>query len=66
MTSKKSHIEVDICAKLGDKIDIFEVKCSYRKTKAKKQLKRARKHIEAEGNSFFYCGSSGMLEQVVI
>ncbi len=59
--SKKSKGEVDIFAKKGDKVDIFEVKCSHRITKAKKQLKRARKHIGGKGNSYFYCGSSGLL-----
>jgi hypothetical protein len=59
--SKKSKGEVDIFAVKGKSIDLYEVKCSHRITKAKKQLKRARKHIGHSGNSYFYCGSSGML-----
>ncbi|MBI4441549.1 hypothetical protein HY639_05255 [Candidatus Woesearchaeota archaeon] len=54
--------EIDVLAKRGDAIDIYEVKCSHRPFKARQQLSRLRRifrhHIK---HSFFYCGSSGML-----
>lgn len=59
--SKKSKGEIDLFARKGNKVDLYEVKCSHRITKARKQLKRARKHIKKEGDSYFYCGSSGLL-----
>ena len=59
--SRKSKGEIDVYARKGDRIDLYEVKCSHRITKAKKQLKRARKCLGREGNSYFYCGSSGLL-----
>ncbi len=62
--SKKNSAEIDICAKRGEEIDIFEVKCSHRITKAKKQLQRARNYLGVPGNAYFYCGSSGLLVEV--
>ena len=35
---KRSLGEIDILAKKGNSIDLYEVKCSYRITKAKKQV----------------------------
>lgn len=62
--SKKSKGEIDLYAVKGNSIDLYEVKCSHRITKATKQLKRARKHIGRKGNAYFYCGSSGLLKQI--
>ena len=59
--SRKSKGEIDLFAKKGERVDLYEVKCSHRITKAKKQLKRARKMLNVKGNSYFYCGSSGIL-----
>ncbi|MDP2908972.1 MAG: hypothetical protein Q8N77_04165 [Nanoarchaeota archaeon] len=54
--------EIDIYARKGTRIDIYEVKCSYRITKAKKQLKRVKAFLELkDGNEYFYCGSSNLL-----
>ena len=55
--------EADIIARKGNSVDIYEVKCSYRITKAKKQLKRLGKYLKASKvrKYYFYCGSSGML-----
>ena len=36
--SKRSLGEIDIMAKKGSRFDLYEVKCSYRILKAKKQL----------------------------
>lgn len=62
--SKKSRGEIDLYAKVGDRIDIYEVKCSHRITKARKQLMRAQKCLGLRGNAYFYCGSSGIIELV--
>jgi len=47
------------------RIDIYEVKCSYRKTKARKQLERLKKLFPEIKSLFFFCGESGMLERLV-
>lgn len=59
--SRKSNGEIDLVARRGDRVDIYEVKCSHRIAKARKQVKRARKHIGKFGESYFYCGLSGVL-----
>ena len=54
--------EIDIYARKGARIDIYEVKCSYRIAKAKKQLKKAKNFLEIEdGKKYFYCGNSDLL-----
>ena len=67
MIKKERHSigEIDVCAVKGNKIDIYEVKCSYRKTKAKHQLKRLRNYINTE-NAFFYCGNAKTLEKISV
>jgi len=63
--SKRSLGEVDIIAKKGNRFDLYEVKCSYRILKAKKQLIRLKKYLKLENaRSYFYCGSSNMLVTV--
>ncbi len=54
--------EIDILPRRGDKYDAYEVKCSPRYVKARKQLRRIRKvsHFNIT-RTFFYCGSSGLL-----
>ena len=60
--SKRSLGEIDIVAKKGNRLDLYEVKCSYRILKAKKQLNRAKKHLKLNNaRSFFYCGNSKSL-----
>ncbi|MEK6967489.1 MAG: hypothetical protein AABX51_02555 [Nanoarchaeota archaeon] len=59
--NKRAIGEVDILARKGERLDLFEVKCSHRPIKAKKQLLRLRKYFGGTGDSFFYCGSSRLL-----
>lgn len=61
--SKKRRVaEIDLIGYKGDRVDVFEVKCSHRVIKAKKQLKRLRRIMDVEKlNTYFYCGSSGVL-----
>ena len=60
--SKRSLGEVDIIAKKGSSFDLYEVKCSYRILKAKKQLSRVKKYLNLKiARSFFYCGNSKAL-----
>ncbi len=59
---KRSLGEIDVLAKKGNKYDIYEVKCSYRITKARKQAKSLRKHFNQNiNNIYFYCGASASL-----
>jgi len=59
---KRSLGEIDIVAKKGNKVDLYEVKCSHRILKAKKQLQRIKRLMNLDkSRSFFYCGSSGAL-----
>ena len=54
--------EVDILACKDGVCDIYEVKCSYRICKAKKQIRRIRKSEELTiGKAFFFCGESDIL-----
>ncbi|HLC62387.1 MAG TPA: hypothetical protein VJI52_05205 [Candidatus Nanoarchaeia archaeon] len=63
--SKRSLGEIDIVAKKGNRLDLYEVKCSYRIVKARKQLKRIRKHLNLDNvRSYFYCGNSKVLVTV--
>ena len=62
---KRSLGEIDIVAKKGSKVDLYEVKCSHRIMKARKQLKRMKRLLNLDqSNAYFYCGSSGMLVSV--
>lgn len=64
--SKKHRLvaEIDILAIKDDYCDIFEVKCSYRITKARHQLKKIKKLLSSFSKvrkSFFFCGESQRL-----
>ena len=58
--------QVDLAGVKGTKTDLYEVKCSFRIHKAMKQLRRARRIMNASGSLFFYCGSSGQLKEVSV
>lgn len=62
---KRPVAEIDILAIKNNKCDIYEVKCSYRITKAKQQLDKIRKHMRSQNkevnNAFFFCAESGLL-----
>ena len=63
--SKRSLGEIDIIAQKGNRFDLYEVKCSYRILKAKKQLSRLKKYLKLENaRSYFYCGNSKLLVTV--
>ena len=63
--SKRSLGEIDIIAKKGSRFDLYEVKCSYRILKAKKQLNRLKRYLRLENTrSYFYCGNSKSLVTV--
>ena len=62
---KRSLGEIDIVARKGNKVDLYEVKCSHRIVKARKQLKRMRRLMNLnKSKSYFYCGSSENLIDV--
>lgn len=58
--------EVDILARKGDEVHLFEVKCSYRIIKAKRQLSKMRKSFtQYHTKCFFYCGGGKTLIEVM-
>ena len=67
-SKKKRRIaEIDILAFNEDYCDIFEVKCSYRITKARRQLYKIKKILSTNSSvrhTFFYCGDSRELIMV--
>jgi len=59
---KRSLGEIDLLAKKGDTFDLYEVKCSFRITKARKQARSLRKHFDLPiNNIYFYCGATSSL-----
>ncbi len=67
ISKKKRKLgQIDLCGIKDGKTDLFEVKCSPRFHKARKQLFKARKLMNTRGNLFFYCGSSGQIHEVVM
>jgi len=57
--------EVDVLARKGKEIHLYEVKCSYRIVKARKQLKRIKKAFKNYKTScFFYCGDGKQLVEL--
>ncbi|MGV8168642.1 MAG: hypothetical protein ACP5N3_01150 [Candidatus Nanoarchaeia archaeon] len=58
--------EIDILAEKEGKYDVYEVKCSHRIYKAKKQLHKIKKIFHKESkkvnNIYFYCGESKLLQ----
>ena len=66
-TSRKPRVvaEIDILARRDDGYDVYEVKCSHRLTKARKQLKRICRIIPDVHSTYFFCGESGKIETVM-
>lgn len=65
VSKKRSLGEIDLVAKKGNKVDLYEVKCSHRIVKAKKQLKRMKRLMNlGKSKTYFYCGSSEFLTVV--
>lgn len=59
--------EVDVLAFRDNYCDIYEVKCSYRISKARRQLEKFTKILSKGSNvrnGFFFCGASGTLLSV--
>ena len=56
--------EVDLIAYKDNYCDVYEVKCSYRITKARMQLKKIRKYVRNVKKTFFYCGESKQIVPV--
>ncbi len=68
ISSKKSLVaEIDLIATKGDQIDVYEVKCSYRIVKARKQLNKIHKlyHYRSNFRKFFYCGGADTLVAIL-
>lgn len=66
---KRMLAEVDVLAKKGDNVDLYEVKCSPRITKARRQLRKLNRYLGGGmniANCYFYCGSSHSILQVLL
>lgn len=62
---KRLIAEIDIIARRGKELHFFEVKCSNRIVKARKQLKRVKKIFSSyDTTCYFYCGSGDKLVEV--
>jgi hypothetical protein len=65
---KRLVAEIDILALKEGKYDVYEVKCSHRIYKARKQLTKIRKLLKKEskvvGGVYFYCGESSTLHNI--
>lgn len=66
--SRKKRViaEIDVLAIKDDRCDVYEVKCSPRVAKAKKQLKKIKKLMPEVDNVFLFCGSSGLLTELLV
>jgi len=56
--------EIDVLAMKEGVYDIYEVKCSHRVSKARRQLEKIQRIVSQKsrvGNVFFFCGESGIL-----
>ncbi|MBD3208799.1 hypothetical protein GF367_00060 [Candidatus Woesearchaeota archaeon] len=60
--------EIDLLAVNESTIDVFEVKCSFRPVKARKQLNKIIKlfgaDINKEVNTWFYCGEAAKILKI--
>lgn len=66
---KRMLAEADVLARKGDAVDIYEVKCSPRIAKAKRQLRKLAKCLGGGmniSNCYFYCGSSHSIMTIVL
>lgn len=65
--SKKNRrvTEIDILARKDNFYDVYEVKCSYRISKARKQLLKIKKLMPRVKNTYFYCGESKSIERII-
>lgn len=62
---KRTIAEIDIVARRGKELHFFEVKCSHRIVKARKQLKKVKKIFGSyDTTCFFYCGAGDKLVEV--
>lgn len=65
LSSRKSRkAEIDLIGYREGKAHVFEVKCSYRVVKARKQLRRLLRLLKQPvAAAYFYCGSADKLEK---
>ena len=66
---KRMLAEADVLARKGDAVDIYEVKCSPRIAKAKRQLRKLAKYLGGGmniSNVYLYCGSSHSIMTILL
>ena len=62
---KRLIAEIDVVARRGDELHLFEVKCSHRIIKARKQLTKLKKIFGSyDTTCYFYCGMGDKLVEV--
>jgi hypothetical protein len=58
---KRLVAEIDIIAYRDEEVHIYEVKCSHRISKARRQLLKISRIVRGVSKMFFFCGESGNL-----
>jgi len=59
--------EVDLIGVRKDGLDLYEVKCSHRVVKARKQLRKAKRILnEQNAKTYFYNGESGQIHSILV
>ncbi len=63
---KRSRVlaEIDVLAQKEGRCDVYEVKCSPRIVKARKQLRRIKRLMPNIDNAYFFCGESGLIQKI--
>ncbi len=68
LASKRSmKAEIDLIGYKDNHIDVYEVKCSFRICKARRQLRRIERLLSIPKNDIsllFYCGMADKLERI--
>jgi len=63
--TKRKVAEIDVLAVRDNKYYVYEVKCSYRISKARRQLKKIKRLLPNVSELFFFCGEGNLIEKVV-
>lgn len=66
---KRMLAEVDVLARKGNNVDLYEVKCSPRIVKARRQLRKLSRYLGSAmniSNYYFYCGSSHSIMTILL
>jgi predicted RecB family endonuclease len=62
--TKRKVAEIDILAVRDNKYYVYEVKCSYRISKARRQLRKIKRLLPNVRELFFFCGEGNVIERI--